>query len=58
MTKSIGIFIIEEVNNSVTYAHKDIAIKYAAYLSPKFEIHLINEIKSSKKAERKKERFF
>lgn len=57
LTKSIGIFIIEEDNSSVTYAHIDIAINYAAYLSPKFEFHLISEIQSSKKAERKKDSF-
>jgi hypothetical protein len=58
LTKSIGLFtIIERGINSVTYAHIDIAINYSAYLSPKFEIQLIKELKWFKEVERKKDSF-
>ena len=34
-----------------TYAHKDIAIKFAAWLSPEFELYLVEEIQKLKELE-------
>lgn len=36
-----------------TYAHKDIAIKFAGWLSPEFELYIIEEIQRLKDLERK-----
>lgn len=36
-----------------TYAHKDIALKFAAWLSPEFELYLVEEIQKLKELERK-----
>ena len=58
LTQSIGIFvIIDDDNNSVTYVHKDIAVKFSAFISSKFEIYLIKEIQRFKEVERKKDSF-
>jgi hypothetical protein len=40
-----------------TYAHKDIAIKFAGYLNPEFELYLVEEIQRLKELERKKNSF-
>ncbi len=48
-TKSIGIF----TRQSGTFAHKDIAIRFAAWLSPEFEIYLVEEIQRLKEVEKK-----
>lgn len=53
-TKAIGIFTR---SNSGTYAHKDIAIRFAAWLSPEFELHLVEEIQRLKELEQKKNSF-
>jgi len=37
-----------------TYAHKDIAIKFAGWLSPEFELYLVEEIQRLKELERQK----
>ncbi|MCB1213996.1 MAG: KilA-N domain-containing protein [Deltaproteobacteria bacterium] len=36
-----------------TYAHKDIAFEFAAWISPKFKLHLIKEFQRLKEKERK-----
>lgn len=48
-TNSIGIF----TRSTGTFAHKDIAIRFAAWLSPEFELYLIEEIKRLKEIEQK-----
>src|SRR5690606_13753944 len=40
-----------------TYAHKDIAIRFAAWLSPDFELYLIEEIQRLKEIEKQKQSF-
>jgi KilA-N domain len=40
-----------------TYAHKDIAIKFAGWLSPEFELHIVEELQRLKKLEEKKNSF-
>lgn len=56
LTNSKGIFTVEG-KNSGTYAHKDIAIKFAGWLSPEFELFLIEEIQRLKDLERQKNSF-
>lgn len=48
-TNAIGIF----TRSSGTFAHKDIAIRFAAWLSPEFEIYLVEEIQRLKEIEKK-----
>lgn len=55
-THAIGIFT-SKGNPSGTYAHKDIAIKFAGWLSPEFELYLIEKIQELKELERKKDSF-
>jgi hypothetical protein len=50
MTGAIGIFS----KPRGTYAHKDIAIRFAGWLSPEFELHLSEEIQRLKEIERQK----
>lgn len=40
-----------------TYAHKDIAIKFAGWLNPEFELFLVEEIQRLQEIERKKNSF-
>lgn len=48
-TKSIGIF----TKQSGTFAHKDIAIRFTGWLSPEFELFLVEEIQRLKEVEKK-----
>lgn len=48
-TNAIGIF----TRQSGTFAHKDIAIRFAAWLSPEFELYLVEEIQRLKEIENK-----
>jgi hypothetical protein len=48
-TNAIGIF----TRSTGTFAHKDIAIRFAAWLSPEFEIYLVEEIQRLKEVEKK-----
>lgn len=52
-TNAIGFF----TNNVGTFANKDIAIKFSAWLSPEFELYLIEEIQRLKELERQKHSF-
>ncbi|WP_183565631.1 KilA-N domain-containing protein [Mucilaginibacter sp. SP1R1] len=52
-TNAKGIFT-RSGSRAGTYAHKDIAMKFASYLSPDFEIFLINEVQRLKKLEDQK----
>lgn len=56
MTGAIGIFTRTGIHVG-TYAHKDIAIRFTAWLSPEFEMHLIDEINRLKKIEEQKNNF-
>lgn len=51
-TGAIGIFT-RLGSNGGTYAHKDIAIRFAGWLSPEFELYLAEEIQRLKEIERK-----
>lgn len=51
-TNSIGIFTRSGVHGG-TYAHKDIAIRFGGWLSPEFEIYLVEEIQRLKHIEQK-----
>ncbi|MCB9044970.1 MAG: KilA-N domain-containing protein [Chitinophagales bacterium] len=53
VTNAKGIFT-RETGKIGTYAHKDIAIKFAAWLSPEFELFLVEEIQRLKEVERQK----
>lgn len=53
LTGAIGIFT-KIGDNAGTYAHRDIAIRFAGYLSPEFELHLVEEIQRLKKIEEQK----
>jgi hypothetical protein len=56
LTNAIGIFTrVGEFAG--TYAHKDIAIRFAGWLSPEFELYLIEEIQRLKEIEHKKNSF-
>jgi len=55
-THAIGIFT-SKGSVSGTYAHKDIAIKFAGWLNPEFELFLIEEIQRLQDIERKKNSF-
>ncbi len=57
VTDAKGIFSIVGTLGGV-YAHKDIAIKFAGWLSPEFELYLVEEIQRLKKLENKKEPYF
>ncbi len=50
LTNAKGIF----TRKAGTYAHKDIAIRFAGWLSPEFELHLVEEIQRLKELERQK----
>jgi hypothetical protein len=53
LTNSKGIFTkIGEFSG--TYAHKDIAIRFAGWLSPEFELYLVEEIQKLKELEKQK----
>ncbi|MDE6047452.1 MAG: KilA-N domain-containing protein, partial [Anaeroplasmataceae bacterium] len=49
---AIGIFT-KATKNGGTYAHKDIAFKFASWISTEFEFYLIKEFQRLKKAEQK-----
>ena len=49
-TNAIGI-ISKSGNNGGTYAHPDIALEFASWLSPKFKLYLITEFQRLKKNE-------
>jgi hypothetical protein len=51
-TKSIGLFV-KAGRYGGTYAHKDIAFHFAMWLSPEFQIYLINEFQRLKEEEQK-----
>ena len=51
-TNAIGI-ISKSGNNGGTYAHSDIAIDFASWLSPEFKLYLITEFQRLKKNEQK-----
>lgn len=51
-TKAIGL-IVKAGRYGGTYAHKDIAFHFAMWLSPEFQIYLINEFQRLKEAEQK-----
>ena len=55
-TNAIGIFT-KGGGNGGTYAHMDIAIKFAGWLSPEFELYLIEEVQRLKDIERKQNSF-
>jgi len=50
-TNAIGIKSKAGRYNSGTYAHEDIALEFASWLSPEFKIYFINEFKRLKKEE-------
>lgn len=52
-TNAKGIFT-RTGSSSSSFAHKDIAIRYAAWLSPEFELFLVEEIQRLKKIEEQK----
>jgi hypothetical protein len=52
-TNAIGIFT-KTGNFTSAFAHKDIAIRYAGWLSPDFELYLVEEIKRLKEIEKQK----
>ncbi len=56
LTGATGIFSKSghNKNNPGTYAHKDIAIRFAAWINPELELHLIEEIQRLKDLERQK----
>ena len=49
-TKAIG-FIVKSGRYGGTYAHKDIAFHFAMWLSPEFQIYLVNEFQRLKNEE-------
>ncbi len=55
-TNAIGIFSRLGTTGG-TYAHSDIAIRFTAWLSPEFEMHLVDEIKRLKNLEQQKNNF-
>ncbi len=57
LTKAIGIFTRSGGDRAGTYAHKDIAIRFTAWLSPEFEMFLVDEIKRLKTLEEQKNNF-
>ncbi|GEM_PF-1216023 len=56
LTKAKGIFT-RVGERAGTYAHKDIAIRFAGWLSPEFELHLVEEIQRLRKIEEQKNSF-
>jgi hypothetical protein len=56
LTNATGIFT-RFGDVSGTYAHKDIALKFASWLSPEFELYLVDEIQRLKELERQKDSF-
>ena len=56
-TNAIGIFSRVRGAKPGTWAHKDIAIKFAGWLSPEFELYLIEELQRLKKIEQQKNSF-
>jgi hypothetical protein len=55
-TNSKGIFSKPGARGG-TYAHKDIAVRFTGWLSPEFELYLIDEIKRLKTLEEQKNNF-
>ena len=53
ITKAKGIYTELGINGG-TYAHKDIAIRFGGWLSPDFELFLVEEIQRLKKIEEQK----
>lgn len=56
LTSAIGIFT-KTGEKAGTYAHKDIAIKFAGWLSPAFELYLVEELQRLKEIEKQKDSF-
>jgi hypothetical protein len=57
-TGAIGIFTRSRAGDKPgTYAHKDIAIRFAGWLNPEFELFLVEEIQRLQEIERKKNSF-
>ena len=56
ITHAIGIFT-RSGEKPGTYAHKDIAIRFAGWLNPEFELFLVEEIQRLRELERKKNSF-
>lgn len=56
-TNAIGIFSRVRGAKPGTWAHKDVAIKFAGWLSPEFELYLIEELQRLKKIEHQKNSF-
>jgi hypothetical protein len=54
-TNAIGIRTISGGAQGGTYAHQDIALRFAAYLSPEFELFLISELRRLRRLEQKRE---
>jgi len=59
LTGAIGIFAKSGYNEkgAGTYAHKDIAIRFAGWLNPEFELFLVEEIQRLKEIEKQKNSF-
>lgn len=55
-TKALGM-LVRAGRYGGTYAHKDIAFHFAMWLSPKFQIYLVNEYQRLKADERELRRF-
>jgi hypothetical protein len=57
MTNAKGIFTRGAGDKAGTYAHKDLAMKFAGYISPEFELFMIEEVQKVKKLEEQKNSF-
>ena len=51
MTRAIGIISKSGRYDSGTYAHSDIALEFASWLSPEFKLYVIREFQRLKKSE-------
>lgn len=57
LTGAIGIFAKARGKGQGTYAHKDIAFKFASWLSPEFELFIVKEFQRLKELERQKDSY-
>lgn len=57
LTNAVGIFARVRGSDPGTYAHKDIAFKFASWLSPEFELFIVKEFQRLKELERQKDSF-
>jgi hypothetical protein len=53
-TNAIGIQTVDGAQRGI-YAHQDIALRFAAYLSPEFELFILSELRRLRKLEQEKE---